>query len=397
MNDRTPLFSKLTPQAPDSLLSIIGAYRGDPRPDKIDVGVGVYRSEHGETPVMAAVKRAEIELHARQDSKSYLGPEGDFGFLERIEPLVFGAGGKRETFAMQTPGGTGAIRLACELLKSARRDIRVFIGTPTWPNHTQILDQLELETVSFRHFDPKTQGLCFEEMMAVLETARPGDAVILHGCCHNPTGADFTLGEWGAIAELVARKGLTPLIDLAYQGLGTGLDADAAGMRLVLDAAEDSLLAYSCDKNFALYRERVGALFAISTRPERLQVAASNLRALARVNWSMPPDHGAAVVRVILESGDLTSAWEAELDTMRRRLTDLRARLAAASPSLNPLARQHGLFALLPLSPPQVRHMQERNGVYMAPSGRINIAGLTPATIDIFAQAYDACLQGVLA
>jgi aromatic-amino-acid transaminase len=388
------VFAGLAPQAPDSLLSLIGAYRRDPRPGKIDLGVGVFRDDDGATPVLECVKAAEQTLLTGQSTKAYLGPEGDIGFLDLLKPIIFGDAVDHEVFGVQTPGGTGAIRLACELLKAAKPDIRMFVGAPTWPNHTQILDQQGIETVTFRHYDQRAQRLGFDEMMATLETARVGDAVLLHGCCHNPSGADYSLEQWAAIAELVARKGLVPLIDLAYQGLGLGLEDDAAGMRLVLAAAHDGLLAYSCDKNFGLYRERVGALYTLSRDAETLDLAASNIRALARTNWSMPPDHGAAVVRVILESEALTALWRSELEAMRVRVADLRQRLAKAVPALAPLAGQHGLFALLPLSPVEVAKLREDHGIYMAGSGRINLAGLTVTNIDMFARALDACLQG---
>jgi aromatic-amino-acid transaminase len=388
------VFTGLSPQAPDSLLSLIGLYRRDPRPAKIDLGVGVFRDDLGATPVLECVKAAEQALLNTQATKSYLGPEGDIGFLDLLKPIIFGGQVSHEVFGVQTPGGTGAIRLACELLKAAKPDIRMFIGAATWPNHTQILDQLGIETVTFRHYDQRGQRLCFDEMMAILETARAGDAVLLHGCCHNPSGADYSLDQWAAIAELVARKGLVPLIDLAYQGLGLGLEPDAAGMRLVLAAADDGLLAYSCDKNFGLYRERVGALYTLSRDAETLDLAASNIRALARTNWSMPPDHGAATVRVVLESEALTTLWRTELEAMRARVADLRQRLAKAAPALAPLAGQHGLFALLPLSPAQVAKLREDHAIYMAGSGRINLAGLTVSNIDTFARAYEACLQG---
>jgi aromatic-amino-acid transaminase len=388
------VFAGLTPKAPDSLLSLIGAYRRDPRAEKIDLGVGVFRDDAGATPVLACVKAAEQVLLNTQSTKAYLGPEGDFGFLDLLKPIILGDLVSHEIFAVQTPGGTGAVRLACELLQAAKPDLRVFIGAPTWPNHTQILDQLGLETVTFPHYDQRAQRLCFEEMIATLETARAGDVVLLHGCCHNPSGADYSLDQWAAIAELVGRKGIVPLIDLAYQGLGLGLDADVAGARLVLAAAEDGLLAYSCDKNFGLYRERVGALYTLTHNAATLDLAASNIRALARTNWSMPPDHGAATVRVILESETLTSQWRAELEAMRVRIADLRQRVAKAVPLLAPLAEQHGLFGLLPLSPAQVAQLREDHGIYMAASGRINLAGLTVSNIDTFARALNACLQG---
>jgi len=393
MADFPGLFGTLKPQAPDALLSLIGLYRADPRPDKIDLGVGVYRDLYGATPVLRSVKAAETRLLADQSTKSYLGPEGDLGFLELLKPIVFGGADQAGIFAVQTPGGTGALRLGAELIAAARPGARMFMGTPTWPNHPQIFDLTGLETIAYPYFDSRAQAVRFEAMMDTLADADLGDALLLQACCTNPSGADLSMDQWRAVADLVAHRGLTPLIDLAYQGLGSGLEQDAAGMRLVLEAAPDALLAYSCDKNFGLYRERVGALFALSDNAPRLALAASNIKALARANWSMPPDHGAAVVRVILESSDLTVDWKAELEAMRLRIVDIRQALAEAAPSLKALLGQHGLFAQLPLSPAQVSRMRERHGVYMAGSGRINLAGLIPATVPTFAQAYSACLQ----
>jgi aromatic-amino-acid transaminase len=372
---------------------LIGLFRADSRPDKLDLGVGVYRDLEGATPVFKAVKAAEASLLQGQTTKAYLGPEGDLGFLEHLKPIVFGDAIDVGVFGVQTPGGTGALRLGAELIAAARPGARMFMGAPTWPNHPQIFDITGLDTVTYPYFDSYDQTVRFDRMMAALETGEPGDALLLQACCHNPTGADLSLDQWRTVADLVARRGLTPLIDLAYQGLGAGLEEDAAGMRLVLKAAPDALLAYSCDKNFGLYRERVGALFALSQSRARLDLAASNIKALARANWSMPPDHGAAVVRVVLESPSLTADWTLELESMRRRIIDVRHALAAAAPALKGLVHQHGMFAQLPLSSAQVAQMRERFGVYMAGSGRINLAGLAPATVSIFAKAYSTCLQ----
>jgi len=388
------LFGDLRPQEADPLLALIGLYRADDRPEKIDLGVGVYRDAEGATPVMRAVKAAEARLLATQVTKGYLGPEGDVGFLERLQPIIFGVRTHRAHFGVQTPGGTGALRLGAELLAAARRGARIFVGTPTWLNHPPILDVAGLQTIPYRYFDPATQSVCFDAMMRALASGAPGDGVLLQAACHNPTGADLTLDQWTAIADLVASRRLTPLIDLAYQGLGRSLEADAAGARRVLEAAPDALLAYSCDKNFGLYRERVGALFAVSDDPARLALAASNIKSLARANWSMPPDHGAAVVRTILEDADLTHSWRTELDEMRQRLAGLRRALCAADPVLQPLGGQYGLFAQLPLSPGQVADLRDRHGIYMSGSGRINLAGLTSATVRTFAQAYGAIVRG---
>jgi len=386
------LFAGLKPQAPDPLLSLIALYKNDPRPQKIDLGVGVYRDAAGETPVFGAVKAAEKVLLETQPTKAYLGPEGDLGFLELMTPVVFGAGRGDGLISVQTPGGTGALRLAAELANAGTPGARLWMGTPSWPIHAPIFRQAGLAVETFRYFDVAAQRVCFEEMMAALAGVAAGDVVLLHGACHNPTGADLSIEQWREAAALLAARGAVPLVDLAYQGLGAGLDEDAAGLRAVMDACERVLVAYSCDKNFGLYRERTGALF-VRARGEE-EVVRSNILQLARCAWSMPPDHGAAVVRVILEDAELTRRWRAELDSMRLRLTQVREALAEADPRLEPLRSQHGLFSLLPLDPSQVEAMRRDHAVYMAGSGRINLAGLTTATVQPFVQALAACLQG---
>lgn len=391
------LFARLAPQPADALLALIHQFRDDPRHNKIDLGVGVYKDERGSTPVMRAVKATERMLVARQMSKSYLGPEGDAGFVERLKPIVFGgervsALGARLT-GIQTPGGTGALRLACEIAMRGGDAPTIWVGEPTWPNHEPIMEASGLQIRTYRAFDASSQSLLFDNMRSALRGARSGDIVLLHGCCHNPTGADLDISQWRQIADLIAERGLLPLIDLAYQGLGQGLEEDAAGTRIVVDRVGTALLAYSCDKNFGLYRERTGALFAVTPDARTTNVIRSNLLSLARSIWSMPPDHGAAVVRLILESGELTQDWRAELDTMRHRLRDIRRRLAASHPSFVPFAAQHGMFSLLPLETDEVAALRSTQGIYMANSGRINIAGLTTANIEHFARVVGVSLR----
>lgn len=387
------LFAGLTPQAPDAVLSLIAAFRDDPRPGKIDLGVGVYRDEDGATPVLRAVKAAEAILLETQASKAYLGPEGDLEFLERLAPLIFGPGDVGRGFlSIQTPGGTGALRVAADLASAGSLGARIWLGVPTWPNHPSMFAQAGLQVMTYRHFDPATQTVRFDELMSALEQARAGDLVLLHGCCHNPTGVDLTRDQWRTVAARLAERGLTPLIDLAYQGLGEGLEDDAAGLRIVLDAVDTAMVAYSCDKNFGLYRERTGALFVRA--PGCAEVVRSNMLFMARCAWSMPPDHGAAAVRTILGSETLSAQWRAELEAMRRRLVSVRAALSGAAPHLAALRRQHGMFSLLPISPDQVERLRREHGVYMAGSGRINLAGLTAATVPTFVKALDACLLG---
>eukprot|EP01037_Dinobryon_pediforme_P015940 gene15940-16105_t len=387
------MLEALSPQPADALLGLIKLYNADPRPEKIDLGVGVYRTASGATPVFRAIKAAEARLLERQDSKSYLGPEGDMGFVRALIPYVFGAGfDAARVDGMQAPGGTGAVRLAIEVARRAGVR-RIVMGTPSWPNHAQIVAATGLELVPFGHMTAEgTADLAALE--AVLATAGPGDAVMLHGCCHNPTGVDYTPAQWDVIAPMLAARGVLPLIDLAYQGLGEGMEADAYGLRAVLAAVPEALVAYSCDKNFGLYRDRVGAFYAVTGDAGALTRAMANGASIARAAWSMPPDHGAAAVRLVLEDADLTALWLAELDEMRDRMREVRDRLAAAQQvgpvPMAPLGIQNGLFSMLPLTGEQILALREAHGIYMAGSGRINIAGLTAGNIEPFIAALRA-------
>lgn len=381
-------FASLGRQNPDALLALIAMHRTDPRLDKIDVGVGVYRDAEGRTPVLRAVKAAEARLLAEQPTKAYLGPEGDPRFADLVATLIFGVEAQYpRRFGLQTPGGTGALRLGAELIARMTPDARVWIGDPTWPNHAPIFAEAGLATSAHAYFDPATRGVAFEAMMHALADTKPGDILLLHGCCHNPTGTQFTQQEWRDLADLCVARGLMPFIDLAYQGLGGGLDEDVAGVRLMLNAVPSALVAYSCDKNFGLYRDRVGALWVQASTPAALGLARENLLTLSRSLWSMPPDHGAALVRVILDDAVLARDWRDELSEMRTRLNRIRASLASAHPALTPIALQQGLFSLLPISSSAVMSLRETYGIYMASSGRINIAGLVPANLPRFAKA----------
>ena len=386
------MLSNLQQQPADALLALIKLHNTDPRVDKIDLGVGVYRTGQGETPVFGAVKAAERKLVETQDSKAYLGPEGDMGFVEALMPHIFGTGaphlgGRIE--GMQTPGGTGSLRLA--LAMAARAGVtRVIVGAPSWPNHAQICRDLGLAVVEFNHALP--EGVAdMDALRAALGEARQGDAILLHGCCHNPTGIDYTQAEWDEIAHLLSEAPVLPIVDLAYQGLGNGMEEDAYGLRRLLVAVPEALVCYSCDKNFGLYRDRTGALYAMTAEPAQLSAVMSNGHALARANWSQPPDHGAAAARIVLEDEALTAQWLDELDQMRDRMRQVRARLAAEGRAgaidLTALGRQNGLFSIVPLSKEQVLEMREKHGIYMAGSGRINVAGLTMANIEKFIAA----------
>lgn len=384
----TSFFAHLAPQPPDPLLKLIGDFAADPRSGKIDLGVGVYRAADGSTPVLAAVKEAEKRLHAGQTSKSYLGPEGNLGFNRALKGLVFGP--DSDATCVQTPGGTGALRLAMDVIARTNAKARVWVGEPTWPNHLALLAAAGLEIVRYRHFDQQTQALRFDEALAALKTAEPGDVVLLHGCCHNPTGADFSLTQWAALADVMAARKLLPLIDLAYQGFGGSFGLDLEGPRTVIDRSGEALLAYSCDKNFALYRERVGALFAFASDGKIRDAVLSNILSAARSNWSMPPDHGAAIVATILGDEALMRAWRGELKTMHDRIADMRLALAAADPDFAPTGAQRGLFSLLPVDAAGVDWLKEKFAVFMPRSGRINVAGLTDENLPRFAAAWRA-------
>ncbi len=388
------MLDRLQPQSPDALLALIKLYAADDRADKIDLGVGVYRTNEGDTPVFAAIKSAEAKLVAEQDSKSYLGPEGDTGFVRALMPYIFGSdatmGGRIE--GMQTPGGTGAVRLAVAVAKQAGVNA-IHMGTPSWPNHAQILSDVVIDFKPFDHANADGTAN-IDAVLQVIRDARNGDAVLLHGCCHNPTGIDYSNEQWDQIAEACANSSALPILDIAYQGLGHGLDEDAYGVRKVLAAVPEALVCYSCDKNFGMYRDRVGALYVMAKDGDGLAPILSNLNALARASWSMPPDHGAAAVRVILRDADMTKAWLDELETMRTRMREVRAALADAgdvgSLDLRPLGQQNGLFSVLPLSKDQIQQLRDEHAIYMAGSGRINIAGLHMGNIEKFIGALEA-------
>lgn len=393
---RTPaLFGALERQLPDALLAVIGMHRDDPRPEKIDVGVGVYRDEEGATPVMRAVKSAERRLLSEQGSKGHLGAEGDQRFTDLIARVALGvhiAGDDRVT-GVQTPGGTGALRLAAELIARSGRSPSIWIGSPTWPNHGPIFREAGLAVRSHASFDAASGELDFERFIDGLGQAAVGDVLVLHGCCHNPTGTAFTSEQWATLTEIVCRRGLVPLIDLAYQGLGEGLEQDAAGTRAVLGAVPEGLIAYSCDKNFAMYRERVGALWVQSADAATTAAVRENMLVLARSLWSMPPDPGAAAIRITLEDSTLQVEWRTELAAMCDRIRHLRSRLGSGHPALAPIGGQQGLFALLPITSASVAELRERHAIYMPASGRINIAGLRDETVHRFVAAVAPHLQ----
>jgi aromatic-amino-acid transaminase len=392
---RPKLFDTLDDQALDAMLTLLRQLRDDPRDGKIDLGIGVYGDEYGRTPVMHAVRQAEHIVADAQTTKAYVAAEGDARFVTLLAPVVLGASRASDNryCGLQTPGGTGALCLAAHLIARANPEARVWVGAPTWINHYALMRSAGLQVVEHPFFDQATQTVLFDEMMSTLETARGGDVLLLHACCHNPTGAGFTSDQWRAIADLCARKGLLPLVDIAYQGLGHGLDDDATDMRALLDAVPEAIITASCSKNFGLYRERLGALWIKGSNAQAALRARATCVKAGRSMWSMPPDHGASVVRTILESTELTASWQAELTTMRLRLNGVRAELATAVPQLASVAGQTGMFALLPLSRTAVTELRVKHGIYMVENGRMNIAGLTLANLPRFAAALKPYLS----
>ncbi|WP_371156519.1 aromatic amino acid transaminase [Jannaschia sp. 2305UL9-9] len=391
------MLTALTPQAPDKILALMAAFKQDTRADKIDLGVGVYKDATGLTPVMRAVKAAERQLVETQDTKVYTGLAGDPAFADALSTLVLGEDRPRDRLAaVATPGGTGAIRQGLELIRMAAPEATVWLSNPTWPNHPAIIDYLGMPSSSYRYFDTATGGVDFDGMMSDLEGVAPGDAVILHGCCHNPTGANLTLDQWGEVAALLERRGAVPFIDIAYQGFGDGVEADAAGTRAMIAAVPEAIIAASCSKNFGIYRERTGLLMAAAPSAERLAVTQGAMATLNRLNFSFPPDHGARVVTMILTDDALRADWLAELEDVRLGMLTLREALAAAlrdrvgSDRFGFLAAHRGMFSRLGASPEQVEAMRRDHGVYMVGDSRMNIAGLNERTVPMLADAIVA-------
>jgi aromatic-amino-acid transaminase len=379
----------------DSLLALIAMANADPRPDKIDVGVGVFRDSTGQTPILKVMKQAERVLLDTQPTKSYLGSAGDKRYAELLRPILLGPHADDERIAgAQTPGGCGALRLGFELIRTMNRQARVFVGTPTWPNHAPIIRAVGLEMVEYPYYDRDSSSVRFGAMIEALNQAREGDVVLLHGVCHNPTGADLDSEQWAEVTRVVSQRGLLPFVDIAYQGFGRGLDEDAAGVRGVLAACDEVIIAHSCDKNFSVYRDRVGSLFVKTGSAETTATAMAHVFQRAREMWSMPPDHGAAAVRIILEDAQLTADWKVELDAMRTRINSVRERIAAADPRLAFIGRQFGMFSMLPLSLEQVLVLREKHAIYMADSGRFNVVGMADGSIDRFVGCVVEALDG---
>jgi aspartate aminotransferase len=388
------MFETLQPQPADTILTLMAQYREDPRDTKIDLGVGVYKDATGLTPVMRAVKAAEHTLWEQQDSKSYVGLAGDPAFGDAMVKLVLGDSVARgNVAAAATPGGTGAIRQAFELIQMACPDARVFVSNPTWPNHISMLKYVGIEMVPYRYFDDETRGVDFDGMMADLKTAKSGDVVLLHGCCHNPTGANLNPAQWDEVVALLKSTGATPMIDIAYQGFGEGLEQDAMATRKVAAAMPETIIATSCSKNFGIYRERTGMLMVVSHDTSAKGLNQATLAYLNRQNFSFPPDHGARLVTMILNDDALRTDWMDEVEGIRTSLLDLRGQLASELQRLSGsdrfgfLAEHRGMFSRLGATPEQVEKLRVDAGIYMVGDSRMNIAGLNAKSIPVLAKA----------
>jgi len=387
------MFETLKAQPADKILALVQAYREDPRDTKIDLGVGVYKDASGNTPVMRAVKAAEQRIWENQDTKVYTGLAGDPAYTNAMAALVLGDAVPRGAIAAAaTPGGTGAVRQAFELVRMANPDARVFVSDPTWPNHLSILSYLGMEVVNYRYFDSDTGGVDFDGMIEDLKTAKKGDVVLLHGCCHNPTGANLNSAEWDAVIEVLQSTGAVPMIDIAYQGFGDGLEADAAATRKVASSVPECLIAASCSKNFGIYRERTGILMLVASEAAQ-GLNQATLAFLNRQNYSFPPDHGARIVSTILTDDELKADWKAELEDVRNAMLALREQLAgelqrlSGSDRFGFLAQHRGMFSRLGTTPDKVEALREKHGIYMVGDSRMNIAGLNQNSVPILARA----------
>ena len=391
------MLSNLKPQPADKILQLMALFRDDPRTDKIDLGVGVYKNAHGITPVMRAIKAAEHKLWETQETKAYVGLAGDPAYGAALRDLILeGAVDTARVAAAATPGGTGAIRQALELIKLANPDATIWLSNPTWPNHPSIIKYLGMKMAEYRYFDDATRDVDFPGMMDDLRRVKKGDVVLLHGCCHNPTGANLTIPQWDHVVTQLENTGAIPFIDIAYQGFGDGLDDDAAATRLVASRVPEMLIAASCSKNFGIYRERAGLLMAIAPDSKTQPVTQGTLNFLNRQNYSFPPDHGARLVTMILNDDALRADWKSELEDTRLNMLGLREQLSnelrqrTNSDRFDFIARHRGMFSRIGASPEQVQAMRDSHGIYMVGDSRLNIAGLNAETVPILAEAIVA-------
>ncbi|AUM73554.1 amino acid aminotransferase [Paracoccus jeotgali] len=387
------MLGNLKPQAADKILSLMADFKADTRQGKIDLGVGVYKDPNGLTPVMRAVKAAEQRIWENQATKAYTSLAGDPEYRDAMQQMVLGDTASGRVASVATVGGTGAIRQALELVRLANPDTVIHVSDPTWPNHLSILNFMGQAHEMYPYFDNDTRGVAFEAMLDALGRAKKGDVVLLHGCCHNPTGANPTAAQWDEIAGVLEKTGAIPLIDLAYQGFGDGIEADAQPTRMIAERLPEVLIAASCSKNFGIYRERTGILMALSDSDKTRDLAQGAMAYLNRQNYSFPPDHGARIVSTILTDAELKADWQQEVEEIRQTLLSLREQLAQELRDLTGtdrfdfIARHRGMFSRLGATPEQVAAMRQMAGIYMVGDSRLNIAGLNRDSVPVLARA----------
>ena len=397
------MFQSLPALPADPILGLMASYRADSNPKKIDLGIGVYKNEAGDTPVMTAVKKAEGMILDSQTTKSYVGPTGAAGYNAIVAELLLGKSlndslGKRRV-TVQSPGGCGGLRLAAEFIKSANPDATVWVSNPTWANHVPLLGSAGLKIAEYPYYDYDSHSVKFDEMIECLSKIDSGDIVLLHGCCHNPCGADLNKQQWQQVRDVALKQGFTVFIDLAYQGLGDGLEEDVYGTRLLAESLPELIVVSSCSKNFGLYRERTGAMTLICDSEAATAVATTQIAGAARAMYSMPPDHGAAIVQLILTNDVLRAEWDAELTEMRDRINGLRSQFVKQIQSIGIkqdfsfIEREKGMFSFLGVNVGQVQTLVNDYSIYLVNSSRINVAGINDANIEYLSNSLATVLK----
>lgn len=393
------MFERLEPKPADAILKLIGEHKNDPRAEKVDLGVGVYRNAAGDTPILNSVKKAEHWLVGAQSSKAYLGSRGDVAFCDSIQRLVFGAAANDGRITtLQSPGGSGALRVAAEVARKANPDACMWVSDPTWNNHSPLLGAAGFKLQTYPYYDLESHSIRFDAMLESLQQAAAGDIILLHGCCHNPTGVDLSPAQWNQVADVVAAQRLIPFVDFAYQGFSGNLDDDAYGVRLLVERVPEMIVTQSCSKNFGLYRDRVGALSFIAADEVTANTTMSQALLTVRTMYSLPPDHGAAIVAHILGDQVLRDEWLQELVEMRARLKEMRQLLVFALSEVAPnhdfshILRTTGMFCYLGVTAGQVERLKSERGVYMVGSSRINVCGITVDNVNYLAQSIASVL-----
>ncbi|MCL1048266.1 aspartate/tyrosine/aromatic aminotransferase [Shewanella abyssi] len=396
------IFSQIELAPADPILGLTDAFKADPREDKVNLGVGIYKDESGKTPILKAVKLAEEQLLKTEESKSYLGMEGVQAYNRAVQTLLFGADhtvvNNARALTAQAPGGTGSLRVAVEFLVRHTNADTIWVSNPTWANHQNIFQSAGLKIKSYGYYKAETHGLDFDAMLSDLAGAKEGDLVLLHGCCHNPTGIDLNEAQWQQVAEVCVAKSLVPLFDFAYQGFGTGVEEDAAGLRIVANTVPELIIANSFSKNFGLYNERIGAVTVVAANDAAAINAFSQIKSTIRASYSNPPAHGALIVSTILEDESLKQLWHDELQGMRERIAEMRSLFVASlkehgvSQDFGFISSQNGMFSFSGLNKAQVKRLKDEFGVYIVGSGRISVAGMTKSNMPIICKAIAAVL-----